>query len=174
MAATLSQPGDSPAGVPAGSVLILGIGNVLLRDEGAGVRVVEALRRGPLPERCVAVDGGTLGIELLPLLQECSGLVLVDAARFGGAAGEVHVFRGGEVAGSYGGHLSPHQAGAGDLVAVARLLGVMPERCALVGIEPEATEFGLDLTPAVEGGVARAVELAREEAARFAREASHA
>ena len=157
-----------------GAVLVLGIGNVLMSDEGVGVHVVQRLRATALPEGCVAIDGGTLGIELLPLVEACSALVLIDAARFGGAPGEVRIFRGAGVAGSYGGHLSPHQAGAGDLIAVARLTGVLPERCALIGIEPETTGFGLELSPAVAAGAALAAAFAAEESARFQREVTHA
>lgn len=65
--------------------VILGIGNVLMQDEGAGVHAVRALAEQALGPGFEVVDGGTLGIELLPIIEDAGSLILIDAARFGGA-----------------------------------------------------------------------------------------
>lgn len=154
--------------------LVIGIGNILLRDEGVGVRVVMELERrvalGHLaaPPGTRFVDGGTLGLELLPMLADASALVLVDAVNLGGPPGTVSVLRGDAIEGTLAGHVSPHQVGVADLVAAARLMGVMPRDSSLVGIQPAAIDIGLDLTPQVEAAVLDAMTRVGAELDRYA------
>jgi hydrogenase maturation protease len=149
---------NSPA-----SPLVIGIGNILLRDEGVGVRVAMELQRQSkdggldLPPGTRVIDGGTLGLELLPMVAAATSLVLVDAVDMGSAAGSIKVLRGDAIEGTLAGHVSPHQVGVADLVAAARLMGVLPNGFSLVGIQPAAIEMGLDLTPAVEAAITGAV-----------------
>jgi hydrogenase maturation protease len=150
--------------------LVLGVGNVLLRDEGVGVRVIEELERlpaGALPDpgRVRLVDGGTLGLDLLPLIEDSSALILVDAVNLRREPGTVGVIRGDDLHSTLAGHVSPHQVGVGDLVAAARLSGVIPPYVSLVAIQPEAIEIGLDLTAAVEAALPRAVAATLDEIA---------
>ena len=141
------------------SPLVIGIGNMLLRDEGVGVRVVAELARGfagggpAVPPGTRFVDGGTLGLDLLPMIQDASILVLVDAVDLRRPPGSVAVLRGDAIEGMLVGHVSPHQVGVADLVAAARLLGALPEAISLVGIQPAAIEIGLELTAEVEQAV---------------------
>ena len=154
--------------------LVIGIGNILLRDEGVGVRVVMELERRVAQGHLAAppgtrfVDGGTLGLELLPMLTDASALVLVDAVNLGGPPGTVSVLRGEEIEGTLAGHVSPHQVGVADLVAAARLMGVMPRDSSLVGIQPAAIDIGLDLTPQVEAAVLDAMTRVGAELDRYA------
>lgn len=143
--------------------LVVGIGNILLRDEGVGVRVVLELERRAadhqldVPPGTRFIDGGTLGLELLPLIATASTLVLVDAVNLGRSPGSVTVIRGDAIEGTLAGHVSPHQVGVADLVAAARLMGVFPDAASLVGIQPAAIDIGLDLTPEVEAAVVDAM-----------------
>lgn len=143
--------------------LVVGIGNILLRDEGVGVRVVLELERRAadhqldVPPGTRFIDGGTLGLELLPLIATASTLVLVDAVNLGQSPGSVTVIRGDAIEGTLAGHVSPHQVGVADLVAAARLMGVFPDAASLVGIQPAAIDIGLDLTPEVEAAVVDAM-----------------
>lgn len=143
----------------AGTPLVVGIGNILLRDEGVGVRVVRELElraaegRLDLPPGTRLLDGGTLGLELLPTLATASILVLVDAVDLGKQAGSVIVIRDEAIEGILHAHVSPHQVGVADLVAAARLIGVFPAAASLVGIQPAAIEIGLELTAVVEAAV---------------------
>jgi len=160
-----------------GRPLVLGLGNVLMGDEGVGVRVLERL----VAERDAAhplagaelVDGGTLGLDLLPLLDDADAVVMIDAVDLRLAPGSVVVLRDAELTARMGGALSVHQLGVGDLLAVARLRGTMPARAALVGIQPQRLEVGLELSPAVEAAVPLAAEMARAEVASM-RETTHA
>ncbi len=146
-----------------GPLLVLGVGNVLLRDEGVGVRVCEALDQEveegqlELPPRTEIVDGGTLGLDLLPRIEDAGALVMVDAVDLRQPPGTVTVLRGDALHGALAGHVSPHQVGVGDLLAAARLRGGLPERVALVGIQPGEIAIGLDLTEAVAAAVPEAI-----------------
>ncbi len=154
-----------------GPLLVLGVGNVLLRDEGVGVRVareVEALGPGALPPGTAIVDGGTLGLDLLPLIEDAAALVLIDAVDLRAAPGAVRVLREDKLRSALGRHMSSHQVGIGDLLAAARLAGTLPEQVALVAIQPERVEIGLELTPAIEATVPTAVALVRDELAALA------
>jgi len=160
----------------ASPLLILGIGNVLLGDEGFGVHVVEQLRLNPgsLPAGARLVDGGTLGIELLPLIEDAAALVMVDAVELGEAAGTLRCIEGDAIAGCFGGNLSAHQAGAADLIAVARLTGALPPRIALVGVQPESFGFSLELSPAVRAALPSAIEAVTRLARALTADACHA
>jgi hydrogenase maturation protease len=150
-----------------GFPLVLGVGNVLLQDEGVGVAVARRLSDTPesLPPETRVVDGGTLGLDLLPLIADAGAMVLVDAIDLGRAPGTVYVLRDMEIHGALAGHVSPHQVGVSDLVAAARLMGQLPDHVTLVGIQPGTIAIGLDLTDAVAAAVPHAVDVARDELA---------
>jgi hydrogenase maturation protease len=154
-----------------GSPLVIGIGNILLRDEGVGVRVVDELARAAetgaveVPAETRFVDGGTLGLELLPMIQDASVLILVDAVDLRLPAGAVAVLRGDAIEGTLAGHVSPHQVGIADLVAAARLLGTLPKATSLVGVQPARIEIGLELTSVVAAAVPLAMARVRDELA---------
>lgn len=159
---------------PDGSILVIGVGNILLRDEGVGVRVARELHRlaasghVALPPATRVVDGGTLGLDLLPLIEDSRALLMIDAVELGGPPGTVRVLRADELHGALAGHVSPHQVGIGDLLAAARLMGTLPDAVALVAIQPAEIAIGLELTDAVEAAVPAAVRAAVGELRRLA------
>ena len=133
----------------AGGLLVLGIGNSILTDDGLGVHVVEALRDSDaLPPGTTVVDGGTNGLSLLPLIAEAGALVIVDAVDVGAEPGSVHVLHGADRYADLR-HLSVHQVGAADLLAAASLTGALPAQVVLIGAQPESLGPGVDLTPTV-------------------------
>lgn len=155
---------------PAPAPVVIGVGNILLRDEGVGVAVARQLAAAALAEGMESplahvriVDGGTLGLDLLDIVRTTDHLILIDAVDVGAAPGSVVVLRGPEVQGTLYGHVSPHQVGVGDLIAVADLSGTLPREVVLIGIQPGAIEVGLDLTPPVSAAVQVAADLVREE-----------
>lgn len=159
---------------PAPRPVVIGVGNILLRDEGVGVAVAwqlaaaAALAEGtagsPLANARI-VDGGTLGLDLLDIIRTTDRLILIDAVDLGAAPGSVVVLRGPDVHGALNGHVSAHQVGVGDLIAVALLTGTLPRDVILIGIQPGAIEVGLDLTPPVAAAVQVAADLVRDELA---------
>jgi len=130
--------------------VVLGVGNLIMGDEGAGVRCVEALEaEGGLPPDVALVDGGTSTHELLGDLEDLDLLIIVDAVATNGAPGSLVRFEGDSIPHAFSNKLSPHQHGINDLLASLRLLGRAPRRVVLHGITPARIELGLELSPAV-------------------------
>jgi hydrogenase maturation protease len=145
-------------------VLVLGLGNVVCTDDGAGIAAVHKLiREYDLPKGVVALDGGTLGLSLLPLVDSADQLILVDAIRGEGPPGTPVRIEGDEVAGAVYERLSPHQIGVADLLAGASLLDRYPKRVVVIGVVPESIELGLERTPAVEASIPELVERVVQE-----------
>lgn len=146
------------------NVLVLGIGNLLLQDEGAGVRVIEELeKKYEMPVGVELLDGGTSGIELLHYIEEKNVLILVDVVRNGGSSGTTYRFEGEEVPALFQNKISPHQLGISDLLATARLIDKMPEKVVLFGIEPECIDTGLELTAEIASKIPEMVEQIADE-----------
>ncbi len=154
-------------------LVVIGVGNVLLGDDGAGVRTIEALdaaaKADPaiLPPDTRLVDGGTLGLELLGTVRGTRGLVLVDAMRLGGSAGEVRMLDAGELDAVGGAPDGGAGTAVGELLAMARLMGWLPTEVALVGIEVGDLDVGLRLSPAVADAIPVAVSTVRRELRRM-------
>jgi hydrogenase maturation protease len=158
-----TRPDPSP--VPA--LLVLGLGNRLLTDDGLGLellaRVTPRLAADP---RVELVDGGTQGLALLGLLEGRSALLLLDAVARGSGPGAVHHLRGtGEVVAHRSG--GAHEGNAGELLAVARLVGDLPEVVEVVGIEPVEVRTGIGLSGPVRAALEPAAGLALQAAERL-------
>lgn len=150
----------TPGSVEA-PVLVLGIGNPLLGDDGAGLALLAELAAAPDP-LTEYVDGGTQGLALLGHIAGRSALVILDAVAAGAAPGTVHVFRGPEALALAGGRSSTaHESNAGELLGAAALLGQLPEEVVVIGIEPERLETGIGLSDTVQRAAPAAVERAR-------------
>lgn len=124
------------------SILILGIGNVLWADEGFGVRAIERLhQRYAFPDNVTVMDGGTQGIFLLPHIQDCATLIILDAVDYGLAPGTLKLVEDGSVPAFMGAKkISLHQAGFQEVLITAKMLGWTPRRVLLVGVQPEVIE----------------------------------
>jgi hydrogenase maturation protease len=124
-------------------MLVLGLGNILLRDEGIGVWVAESLSREfGFPRDVAVIEGGTLGLDLLPRLAGIERLLLVDAVKLGREPGEIVRLEGDAVPVALDVKISPHQVGVQDLLATARLMGREPPLVVLWGMEPERLDPG--------------------------------
>lgn len=167
-----------------GPIVVFGIGNVLLRDDGVGVHVIRELERRAargdalLPPHTQLVDGGTLGLGLLPLIAGARAVLLLDAAFLGGAPGDVTIMRDDALRPRPGGARAVLPAGIDDLLAAARLADLLPKAVSMVGVEPGEIAAGLDLTAAVEAALPGAAAAATDELWRLngiasAREPTH-
>jgi len=145
-------------------ILVLGIGNLLLQDEGAGVRAVEEFeRRYFTPAGVELLDGGTSGIELLQYIQGRDHLILLDVVKSGNPPGTIIRLDGEEVPALFQKKISPHQLGISDLLATALLIDKIPKRVVLFGIEPKSIETGLEMSEEVGGNIGRLADMVAHE-----------
>jgi hydrogenase maturation protease len=140
--------------------LILGVGNLLMSDEGVGVHVIQKLVADyQFPEEVQVLDGGTLGMDLLYYLEGTENLLLIDAVQARKEPGTLVRLEGDDVPAFMSIKISPHQLGVPDMLAAAKLKGdCYPERIVLWGVQPELMEIGLDLSPKVESQVDTIIE----------------
>jgi len=145
-------------------VLVLGLGNVVCTDDGAGIAAIHKLiREYDLPEGVLAVDGGTLGLSLLPLVDSADQVILVDAVSAEGPPGTLVRIEGDDVAPAVYERLSPHQIGVADLLAGASLLDRYPDRVVILGVVPDSIDLGTERTPPVEASIPELVERVVQE-----------
>ncbi len=170
-------PADAAdAGARPGSlnVLVLGAGNILLSDEGIGVRVVEALqRRHRLPEGVEILDGGTCGMDLLDVIAGRDHLILVDAVDTGSPPGTIVRLKDGEIPAVFRTRLSPHQLGLQDVLTLLRLMDSAPAHVTVIGVQPASLELGLELTPPIAARLDLMVEMVADELSALGVPASH-
>jgi len=145
-------------------LLVLGLGNVLCGDDGAGVIALHRLRRNyELPDNVRLVDGGTLGLDLLALVAASDSVIMIDAVRADSRPGTIVVLEDDEVAPAVYERLSPHQIGVADLVAGAALVDRYPENVVIVGVVPETTDLQFGCSPAVEAKLPQLVDRVIDE-----------
>lgn len=149
--------------------LILGIGNVLLRDEGAGIHAIRQL--ADLAERrddIELMDGGTLSFTLAGAIEDAENLIVIDAAQYDGEPGTTRVFVGEQMDTFIGSNrkCSVHEVSLIDLMAIALLSGQLPQQRALIGIQPRDIDWGESPSPPV----ASAIRLACDQALRLVAE----
>lgn len=135
----------------AGRKIVLGLGNTLNRDEGVGVHLLELLR-GQMGSRTRMefVDGGTLGLNLLPLVEECSHLLLLDAVNAGKPPATVVELSRDQIPLFAGVKLSQHQVTFQEVLGLAQMREKLPAHLHLIGVQPVDISVGYGLTPEVE------------------------
>jgi hydrogenase maturation protease len=135
-------------------ITLIGVGNILMRDEGLGVHAVKAVQaRCRAPENLEVVDGGTSGLDLLPYIEGRDRVLFVDAVNFGREPGFIGVLENQEVPALFGAKASLHHLGLMDVLAAARLLDASPQEICLIGMQPQTMELGLDLSETVQGNM---------------------
>ncbi len=160
-----TEPAPPSPVARTGTVLVLGLGNVLLTDEGAGVHVVKQLAEthAGMPE-VEFMDGGTLSFTLANAIVATDALIVVDTAALGAEPGTVRVFEGDAMDHfvSTGPKSSVHEVSLADLLAIAALEGLLPRRRALVGIQPQDFDWGDWPTEAVANALPNACDTVME------------
>lgn len=150
------------------ALLVLGLGNVLCSDDGAGALVVHALDRAfERPAGVEVLDGGTLGLALLPYLEAAPAAILVDAVRADAPPGSIVRLEGVDVAPAVEQRLSPHQIGVADLLDGVRWLDRYPQRLVLLGVVPATLDLGVGCSPAVCAALPRLLDALVDEIRRF-------
>jgi hydrogenase maturation protease len=129
---------------------VIGLGNVVLSDDGLGVHAVRRMQHRYQPGDGVElVEGGTAGLLLLPCLADAKRVIIVDAIDTGAPAGTLVRLDGEDWASAFESRMTPHDVGLVDLLGAARLSGAWPEQLVLHGIQPDSTAIGTELSAPV-------------------------
>lgn len=146
--------------------LVIGLGNPLMGDDGAGLAALALLAATwQLPAEVELLDGGTWGMNLLPTIEAADRVILLDAIRTGGPPGAALDLEGATIPAILRHKLSPHQIDLGEVLALATLRGTLPAELVAIGVEPAEVEMRTALSGVVEaalpGMVARVVDRLR-------------
>jgi hydrogenase maturation protease len=158
-----SKPVGGGRDVPPRRVVVLGVGNLLLSDEGVGVHVANKLMAMELPAGVRVVEGGTDGFRLMNVVTEADRLIIVDAVKGGEAPGSIYRFDIKDAPTYPDAYkTSVHQIGILEVVHLSELVGKTPETT-IIGVEPKSLDMGMTLSPEVEAKLPRIIELIFKE-----------
>lgn len=140
---------------------IMGLGNLLLGDEGFGVHCVQYLEQNfQMPEHLHVIDGGTAGILLTPFIEQCDLLYVIDVVNLEDEPGSIHCFTDAELrSGGIQTRMSPHQIGMLEILELCQIRGEAPERVHFITVVPASLEPSLDLSPVLERRVHDVVDI---------------
>jgi hydrogenase maturation protease len=140
--------------------LVLGLGNPVMGDDGVGIAALQRLRdEYEFPPGVELVDGGTWGMNLLHLVEAADRLILLDAINSNSPPGTLTVLRRDELPRYFALKLSPHQIDLREVLALAEWRGALPFDLVAIGIQPARVEMGVGLSPVVEAGLTKLVDL---------------
>jgi hydrogenase maturation protease len=149
------------------TALVIGLGNPIMADDGLGLAALERLReRWTPPESVRLVDGGTWGMNLLPLIEEAEHVIFLDAIDAGRPVGTAVVVERDELPRLFL-KLSAHQVDLREVLAAAELRGTLPSSLVAIGLQPGRVEMGVGLSPEVEAGLDDVLVLLSERLARW-------
>ena len=144
-------------------ILVLGIGNTILKDEGVGVRVAERMMKMPLPPEVEVMDGGIKGLDLLYFIEGRQKVIVVDAVKAEAPSGTLFRFTDKDLAAKKGVLRSAHGIDFSDVVALAGFTGTKPPEIVFLGIEPEDLSVSMELSPKIEEMVPVLINLVMKE-----------
>ena len=144
-------------------VLVLGIGNILLHDEGIGVYVVEQMQEGGVPDYVELLDGGTAGADLLDHICDRQKVIVVDAVDADIEPGTILRFTSDDLVSNESSSISLHEFGIADTLAMARQLNCSPQEVIVIGIKPKDISPGLGLSEKIASVVPRIIECVSAE-----------
>jgi hydrogenase maturation protease len=140
--------------------VVIGVGNTILSDDGVGVHAARRLLGDPrVPAGVTILDGGTIGLELIPYASDASRVLLLDAVNSGQAPGTLARMTGADLLGTTGGW-SAHQLGVADLIAALFLVSSRPQEIVVLGLQPAHTDWGTTLSREVDAALGGFVDAA--------------
>lgn len=134
-------------------IIVMGLGNMLLSDEGLGVYLIEMLQRENCLEDVELIDGGTAGLMLLSFVEDAEYLLVLDVIEAGYAPGTVLELESSDIGKYISGKLSQHQTGFQEVLALAQLRGTLPREVKIIAVQPESLEWGCSLSDIVKAKV---------------------
>ncbi len=145
-----------------GKITVLGIGNLLLKDEGVGIHAIEAMKRQPLPKNVELVDGAVSGFDLLPVVESCEKLIVVDAIKTDDAPGTIYKFDPQQIDVKKDAHVSLHDIDFFQVLEFARRRKRLPQ-IQMIAIVPMETELGMELSSKLKEKLPEIVALIKKE-----------
>jgi hydrogenase maturation protease len=143
--------------------VVLGVGNVLLTDEGVGVHVINKMMEMGFPPEVEIVEGGVDGLRLMGVVVGIDRLVVIDAVKGGGSPGSIYRFGPEDLVSHMDtSKMSVHQIGILEVIRLSGLVGKAPETT-IIGVEPKSVEMGMELTPEIQSKVPRIIDLVLDE-----------
>ena len=146
-------------------ILILGIGNILLSDEGVGIHVIEQLGKISVPEDVELVDGGTAGADIIDIIADREKVIIVDSMQTNDSPGTIRKFTINDFDFSNSINMSLHDLGIVETILMTELLGCKPKKVILFGVKPENIGCGLSLSKTLSNKITNIAELVLKEAA---------
>ena len=141
-------------------VTILGIGNLLMGDEGVGIHALNKLQESyTFSPDINFVDGGTIGIDLIPYFEECKKMIIIDAVDFQEEPGYVGVLQNEEIKYRFNTKLSLHHAGLSDVLSIIELQEIEAPDMVLIGVQPEKVEMGIELTETISNKMESVIQI---------------
>lgn len=143
--------------------VVLGLGNMLMADDGVGLAALARLEEEWfIPREVELVDGGTWGMNLLPVIERADRVIILDAIDLGDPPGTLIRLEGDEIPRFLAMKLSPHQVDLREVLALAELRGTLPEQVIALGIQPARVEMSTTFSPEVAARVDQLIHLAAE------------
>lgn len=139
----------SPEENPASKVVIIGVGNLLMKDEGIGIHAVQHLQEMELPGDIDIIDGGT-SPDIVAYTRAGNKVIIIDSAKAGGEPGAIYLFKPEDLEDDAGEILSVHEMGVPQNLRLVALSGNEPSEVVIIGIEPKEIDLGTELSPELE------------------------
>jgi hydrogenase maturation protease len=140
-------------------ITIMGLGNILMMDEGVGVHTINAFqKRYRVPDYAEVIDGGSAGLDLLPFIEGREKLLMVDAVNFDREPGYIDILENEEIPAKFSTKTSLHHLGLLDVLSIVKLSDALPKDMCIIGIQPKSMELGLDMSPEIWDKVPELVE----------------
>jgi len=158
---THGLPENEPKKEPP-RVVVIGVGNLLLKDEGIGIHTIKALQEINLPQDVKIIDGGTAP-DLIAYTEAGDKLIIIDAAKVGGEPGTIYRFQPRDLAEEGGEVISVHELGVAQNLRLMSLTGNEPEAIVIIGVEPKEIDWGTELSPELQPKVPEIVRIILKE-----------
>jgi hydrogenase maturation protease len=147
------------------SIVVIGVGNLLMKDEGAGIHAIRELEQLNLPPDVNLIDGGT-SPDLIACTRAGAKMIIIDAAKAGGEPGAIYRFRPEDLAAEKAELASAHQMGVVENLAMMELAGNKPASVIIIGIEPAEIDWGMELSPTLQARMPKLIEVVLKEIGR--------
>jgi hydrogenase maturation protease len=144
------------------TIVVIGVGNLLLKDEGIGIHTLKALQEMELPQDIALIDGGT-SPDLIAYTRGGDKMIIIDAARAGGKPGDIYRFKPEDMAAGKGILTSAHEMGVAENLALMALTGNEPAETVIIGIEPGEIDWGTELSPRLQKRLPAIVKIVLNE-----------